>query len=88
VIRFAFHTTWLGVTIRDDGRGFPGGAPSTGGRGLGNMRRRLEELGGRLSIRSDRGSVLRFIVPLPLTLLVKPDSVLVSSEACSQPYPL
>jgi len=85
VIRFAFHTTWLGVTIRDDGSGFSGRPPASGGRGLGNMRRRLEELGGRLSIRSNRGTVLRFVVPLPLTLLVKPDSGLVTSANSSQP---
>ena len=83
-IRFAFHATWLGITIRDDGSGFSGGTPSTGGRGLGNMRRRLEELGGRLSIRSGHGTVLRFVVPLPLTLWVKPDSALVAPADSSQ----
>ena len=84
-IHFTFHATWLGITIRDDGAGFSVGAPSTGGRGLGNMRQRLEELGGRLSIRSNRGTVLCFVMPLPLTLLVKPDSVLVTSADASQP---
>jgi len=83
-IRFAFHATWLGITVCDDGSGFSGGAPSTGGRGLGNMRRRLEELGGRLSIRSGHGTVLRFVVPLPLTLSVKPDSALVAPADSSQ----
>lgn len=77
-IRFAFHSTWLGVTIRDDGLGISSIPPSSGGRGLGNMRRRLEELNGRLSIRSKHGTVLRFVVPLPLTLSVKSDSMLVS----------
>lgn len=77
-IRFAFHSTWLGVTIRDDGCGISSVSQSAGGRGLGNMRRRLEELNGRLSIRSSHGSVLRFVVPLPLTLSVKSDSKLVS----------
>jgi signal transduction histidine kinase len=82
-IRFAFHTTWLGVTIRDDGCGISSTTPAAGGRGLGNMRRRLEELNGRLSIRSSHGTVLRFVVPLPLTLSAKSDSDLVSAADSS-----
>ena len=73
------------MTIRDDGTGFALGTPSTGGRGLQNMRRRLEELGGRLSIRSNHGTVLRFVVPLPLALSLRSD--LVSCVESSQPYP-
>jgi signal transduction histidine kinase len=40
------------VLLEDDGRGMPDGAGRAGGRGLGNMRRRAEQLGATLEVRS------------------------------------
>jgi signal transduction histidine kinase len=62
----------LHVTVADDGIGFdpscPGASddPRSGGQGHGNMRRRAQEVGGRIEIDSapGRGTRLRFSVPL------------------------
>ena len=40
------------LQVSDNGRGFEGAPPTAGGRGLVNMRRRAEALGGRLELRS------------------------------------
>lgn len=57
------------VTVEDDGRGFDParaeGAPGEG-RGLGNIRRRAEQLGGRLSIDSMPGHGTRIALHVPL----------------------
>ncbi|MDH4163149.1 MAG: ATP-binding protein [Nitrospirota bacterium] len=50
------------LSVRDDGNGVP--ADSTGGRGLSNMRKRADEIGGAVTIRSDNGTVVRLEVPL------------------------
>ena len=66
-VRFSFRPRRLWVLVRDNGRGLGGQAPTSGGgRGLGNMRRRVEELGGSLTLVSRRGLRLLFTVPLPL----------------------
>lgn len=63
------------LRLHDDGRGYAG--PRAGGRGMGNMRRRVEEMGGKLQIESsaldaagwsgpEPGTRLTFTVPLPL----------------------
>jgi signal transduction histidine kinase len=53
--------------VCDDGRGFDPASPppSRGGRGLGNMRRRAERLGGSLTVTSapGRGTAVRIEVP-------------------------
>jgi ligand-binding sensor domain-containing protein/two-component sensor histidine kinase len=53
----------LCITVEDNGRGFN---PAVGD-GLGNMRRRLADLGGRAEIasRPGQGTLIRFTLPLP-----------------------
>jgi len=53
------------LTIADNGRGLPVGAPTGEMDGVENMRTRVEKLGGRFEITSEpgRGTVLRFCVP-------------------------
>lgn len=69
--RLSFRSGTLGISVRDDGRGFSRGDRPGCGRGLGNMSRRLEELGGRARIESrvGLGTLIRFGVPLPVSLL-------------------
>lgn len=52
------------LSIKDDGVGLA--VPKVGGRGLLNMRTRAEEIGGRLTITSDRGVTVCLEIPLPL----------------------
>ncbi len=66
-IRVSFRPRWVAVRIEDDGIGIHPAAPAQGGgRGMANMRRRSEELGGRLTVRSGPGCRLRFTIPLPI----------------------
>lgn len=68
-IRVRFFKRGFGVTVRDDGIGLQNGEiAASGGRGLPNMRRRCEELRGRVTIRQNSGTTLRFIIPLPVRL--------------------
>ena len=56
------------VAISDDGHGFQEAAPATnGGNGLTNMRARIADCGGQLTIHSHNGSgtTIRLSVPLP-----------------------
>jgi signal transduction histidine kinase len=55
----------LMVAIADNGRGFDPKQPGSDGNGLSNMRRRLEDVGGRLELESTpgQGTTVRFIVP-------------------------
>lgn len=60
----------LEIVVRDDGRGFEAEAlPSAPGRrhGLGNMRRRAEDMGGALTVKSARGegTTVRLAVTFP-----------------------
>lgn len=68
--RLAFRSGTLGISVRDDGCGFSRVDRPGRGRGLGNMSRRLEELGGRARIESrlGLGTLIRFVVPLPVSL--------------------
>jgi signal transduction histidine kinase len=55
------------VEVADDGVGFAPGesASAVPGRGLRNMRRRAEELGGTLIVHStENGTVVRLMIPL------------------------
>lgn len=56
----------LEITVRDDGRGMDPDHISEGSHGLSNMRRRVEEQGGELHIRSqpDAGTQVRMRFPL------------------------
>lgn len=55
----------LRLTIADNGRGLPADRPAEGMDGVGNMRARVEKLGGRFGIRSEagRGTTVTFFVP-------------------------
>ena len=64
VVRLDERDGWLCFEIDDDGVGFQS-ADATDGRGLTNMRSRLDELGGRLSIVSaGRGTQVCGSVPV------------------------
>ncbi len=66
-VRLSFRKSRLLVFIGDDGRGFDAAPPVPGsGRGLGNMRRRVEEMGGRFAVSGKRGTRMLFSLPLPL----------------------
>lgn len=68
-IRVRFFKLCFGITVRDDGIGLQNDkVADSGGRGLSNMRRRCEELRGRVTIHSHSGTTLRFIIPLPVSL--------------------
>lgn len=69
-IRIRFLGGGLGIAIRDDGKGFGWETgEATGGRGLANMQRRCEELGGRVTLGGRPGTCLRFVLPLPLSIV-------------------
>jgi signal transduction histidine kinase len=55
----------LEIRISDNGRGFDPQTAGDGGNGLLNMRKRLEEIGGKLEITSppDKGTSVKFSVP-------------------------
>jgi signal transduction histidine kinase len=56
----------LRLSIADNGQGLADGAVKSGGDGLVNMRTRLKKMGGRFAInsQSDRGTIVRFYMPL------------------------
>jgi PAS domain S-box-containing protein len=54
----------LWLRIRDDGVG--GGAVWNSGRGLSNMRKRAQELGGSVTVVAENGSEVALDIPLPL----------------------
>ena len=57
----------LEILVQDDGRGFDTAAVAGGRNGLGNMQRRAEAIGGRLTLRSEagKGTTVRLVVELP-----------------------
>jgi signal transduction histidine kinase len=68
VMRMAFTGNFLAISVRDDGRGFtPNG--HVAGNGLTNMKRRLEDIGGKCSVESlpGKGATVRIelFVKLP-----------------------
>jgi signal transduction histidine kinase len=63
-IRLAQTARRLSFEVRDDGLGFPPDAVD--GRGVRNMRDRIETVGGRLSIESDPGAGTRVTGTIPL----------------------
>ncbi|HZQ48511.1 MAG TPA: two-component regulator propeller domain-containing protein [Verrucomicrobiae bacterium] len=56
----------LEILIEDDGRGFAFETPDQFGNGLGNMKKRIEEIGGRfeLTSRPEKGTRIYFQIPL------------------------
>jgi signal transduction histidine kinase len=63
-IEIEFGPRRLNILIADNGFGIPDEVCP--GRGLGNMKRRAEELGGTLKIARDEGTLVLFSMPLPL----------------------
>lgn len=65
-VRLAIHPNWLELTVKDNGRGFQPRPGASGGNGLLNMRRRLEDIHGTCALNSSpgQGTVLTFGVPL------------------------
>lgn len=63
-IEMEFRDGSLSILVADNGRGLP--ASPSSGRGLRNMTRRAQELGGSLAIAGDQGTTLEFTLPLPL----------------------
>lgn len=57
--------TTLSLVVIDNGRGFTPGTVNGGGNGMGNMRRRVEELGGSFQISSSPGTGTRIVVEIP-----------------------
>jgi len=62
--RMEFADPRLVIRIEDNGRGFDA-ATVTPGRGLKNMRQRMELLGGSVSLESSAGTSVRFEIPIP-----------------------
>jgi signal transduction histidine kinase len=56
----------LSLAVEDDGCGFSVAAPAASGNGLGNLRSRLEQLGGSLQVRSQSGQGSSVEMNLPL----------------------
>ena len=73
---FAFRPNTLILFIRDNGCGLGGLGEGAGqGRGWRNMRRRTEELGGRLVVSEVSGTRLLFTLPLPLASTHAPSTI-------------
>ncbi|HEV2438032.1 MAG TPA: sensor histidine kinase, partial [Verrucomicrobiae bacterium] len=73
-LRIKFQQPELRILIEDNGRGFSPAAGAPSGEGLANMRRRLEEIGGRFefSTQPGAGTTYRFWLPLVSTFLYSP----------------
>jgi len=64
-IRIVFEASVLSICIQDDGRGFdPAACPP--GNGLGNLKRRLESIGGSFTIESRLGAGTTVVLRLPV----------------------
>ena len=59
-----FQQRGVQLTVQDDGQGFDNGT-SGQGNGLGNMRRRAEEVGGTFDLHTVRGAGTRVVIRLP-----------------------
>lgn len=70
-INFTVNNSVLEMVIEDNGQGFALNAADQFGNGVGNMRKRIEEIGGRfeLSSRPEKGTRIYFKVPLKSGLL-------------------
>jgi signal transduction histidine kinase len=67
-VRIALNLTpqALTLSVEDNGRGFDAAAPAVSGNGLENMRRRLEQIGGRCEIASAPGQGVKIIFTVPM----------------------
>jgi ligand-binding sensor domain-containing protein len=54
----------LAISIQDDGKGFDPGFIRTYSNGLGNIARRMKEMGGRSVVKADAGTLVSLEVPL------------------------
>jgi len=63
--RLRLRNDAMEVLIEDNGTGLNGAAAHGGGNGLGNMRHRVEEIGGRFAIESEVGTGTRISANLP-----------------------
>ena len=63
-VTLSFLPDTIRLTVADDGRGLPG--TTRNGHGLGNMRRRAEEAGGRCAVASTPGEGTRVCVEVPM----------------------
>jgi len=50
------------IVVADNGRGFAAAAPAGSGNGLGNMKERMERIGGRLELQSQPGAGTKVIL--------------------------
>ena len=67
LINLSFDAKNVRLSVRDDGHGFDARTQITEGRfGLVGMRERAEQIGGRLSVRSENGSGTEVIVDVPI----------------------
>ncbi len=67
LINLSFDAKNVRLSVRDDGHGFDARTQNTEGRfGLVGMRERAEQIGGRLSVRSENGSGTEVIVDVPI----------------------
>ena len=72
-IRMEFSSESCVIEVQDDGHGFDLDRARSSGRGLKNMRRRIEELGGTMQLNaSSRGTRLLFELPLPVKVREAP----------------
>jgi signal transduction histidine kinase/ligand-binding sensor domain-containing protein len=76
-LRASFTETSLTIVIEDNGKGFADVSNALDADGLGNMRQRMEEAGGRFQLESKAGSGTRIILTLMFPLkITSPSSVL------------
>jgi signal transduction histidine kinase len=73
-IRLAVDDHGFAITVEDTGRGFvpPSEGVAGGGNGLWNMKKRLEEIGGRLEVRSRPGEGTKVILALSFDQALHP----------------
>ncbi|GAA4324362.1 hypothetical protein GCM10023149_25910 [Mucilaginibacter gynuensis] len=56
----------LEIMVRDNGKGISNEVKPRIGNGMKNMRKRMEQLGGRIEVSHEQGTCIRFVVPLPV----------------------
>jgi signal transduction histidine kinase len=75
VVRFEVNGT-LDIHVHDNGKGFAENNPE--GNGMGNMAKRMQDIGGQMAVVNNGGAHLVFSVPIepaaPLVAALKPPS--------------
>lgn len=64
-ITVTINSTLLNVIIRDNGNGIDVVAITGKGNGLKNMKKRMEDIKSRFTVKNDNGTILEFNIPLP-----------------------